>query len=225
MAGAAQARRPVAGSAPARPTTRRRERCPSCGAFAERRQLVCLACGERLALEQKQGGGRPVLIAVAALAAVALIALALVAEALIGGGDDPPAPVASRAAQAPALPSGPDAVQRAAQRRASRQVASALPGWPAAQAGWTVVLLGAADRASAETFAHGVADEGVEAGVISPEERPDLGTLWLVFSGVHPDQAGAAAAAAQLRLRYPGGYLRYVPTAPSGGAPAQTPPG
>jgi hypothetical protein len=104
-------------------------------------------------------------------------------------------------------------------------VASVLPGWPAAQAGWTVVLLAAADRASAETFAHDATGAGVESGLISPEERPDLGTLWLVFSGVHPDQAGAAAAATQLRLRYPGGYVRYVPRAPSSGAPAQTPPG
>src|SRR4051794_40630249 len=241
MAGAAQVRRPVGGAAPRRAATRRRERCPACGALAERHQLICLACGERIALEQKQTGGRPVILAVGALGAVALICVALVAGALIGGGDSgSPAPSsAPRGAQAPALPAGPDAAQRAAPPRAGEHVAAAIPGWPAGQAGWTVVVLGAGDRASAESFAHGLKDAGVDAGLISPEERPDTGTLWLVFSGVHPDQAAAAAEATDLRLRYPGAYARYVgkavgthsaepsasARAPSGGAPAQTPPG
>ena len=86
------------------------------------------------------------------------------------------------------------------------------------------VLLGAGDQDSAERYAQSLEDSGVDAGVISPTERPDLGTLWLVFSGVHPDQAGALTDAANLRTRYPGAYTRYIPTAPSGGAPSQPPP-
>lgn len=230
MAGATQARRPVAAAAaPARAQARRRERCPECGAFSERRQLVCLGCGERLALEQKQPPGRPVLAAAAALALVSLISLAFIAQALTGGGSESRRPAAAAAVRAPGAaptpPSGPDAVQRTAQRRARDQLAAAASAWPAAKAGWTVVLLGAGDRDSAENYARTLQDAGVDAGVISPTERPDLGTLWLVFSGVHPDQAGALLDAANLRARYPGAYTRYIPTAPSGGAPALPPPG
>jgi hypothetical protein len=229
MAGATQARRPVAAAAaPARAQTRRRERCPECGAFSERRQLVCLGCGERLALEQKQQAGRPVIAAAAALALVSLVSFVFIAQALIGGGDgesrQPAAAAARTPAAAPSPPSGPDAVQRTAQRRARDQLAAAASAWPAAKTGWTVVLLGTGDRDSAENYAQSLEDAGVDAGVISPTERPDLGTLWLVFSGAHPDQAGALTDAAKLRAHYPGAYTRYIPTAPSGGAPAQPPP-
>jgi hypothetical protein len=228
MAGATQARRPVAAAAAsARAGTRRRERCPECGAFSQRRQLVCLGCGERLALEQKQPAGRPVIAAAAALALVGLISIIFIAQALIGGSGESrqQAAAAARApAAAPSTPSGPDAVQRTAQRRARDQLAAAASAWPAAKAGWTVVLLGTGDRDSAENYAQSLKDAGVDAGVISPTERPDLGTLWLVFSGVHPDQAGAVTDAANLSAGGHSGYTRYIPTAPSGGAPAQPPP-
>jgi hypothetical protein len=214
--------------ASARAGTRRRERCPECGAFAERRQLVCLGCGERLALEQKQQAGRPVIAAAAALALVSLISIVFIAQALIGGGGGesrrPAAAASLSPAAAPSKPSGPDAVQRTAQRRARDQLAAAASAWPAAKAGWTVVLLGTSDRASAESYAQTLKDTGVDAGVISPTERPDLGTLWLVFSGVHPDQAGALTDAANLRAHGRNGYARFIPTAPSGGVPAQPPP-
>ncbi len=166
--------------------------------------------------------------AIAALALVSLISIVFIAQALIGGGGDSreaaPAAAARTPAAAPTPPSGPDAIQRTAQRRARDQLAAAASAWPAAKAGWTVVLLGSADRTIAENYARSLQDAGVDAGVISPTERPDLGTLWLVFSGVRPDQAGALTDAANLRGRYPGAYARYIPTAPSGGAPAQPPP-
>jgi hypothetical protein len=115
--------------------------------------------------------------------------------------------------------------QRAVQDSARRQIAAAAGGWPATQAGWTVVLLGAGDRDSAARFAASLKDSGVEAGVISPEQRPDLGSLWLVFSGVQADQAGAQTHVAELRARYPGAFSRFIPAAPTSGAPAQPPPG
>jgi hypothetical protein len=115
--------------------------------------------------------------------------------------------------------------QRAVQGSARRQIAAAAGGWPATQAGWTVVLLGAGDRGSAERFAASLKDSGVEAGVISPERRPDLGSLWIVFSGVQPDQARALAHATELRARYPGAFTRFIPAATTSGAPAQPPPG
>jgi hypothetical protein len=128
------------------------------------------------------------------------------------------------------------------QESARRQIAAASGGWPAAQAGWTVVLLGAGDRDSAERFAASLKDSGVEGGVISPEQRPDLGSLWLVFSGVQSTQADALAHATELRPRYPGAFTRFVPQgptasartrpsrslaakAPTSAAPAQPPPG
>jgi sporulation related protein len=161
--------------------------------------------------------------AAAALVIVSLISLVFIAEALIGRGDK--AAPAGRAAAAPALPSGPDAAQRAAQRQARDQLAAARSGWPAAQAGWTTILLGAADRGVAENYAQQLSDEGVDSGVISPQKRPDLGTLWLVFTGVRPDQQTALADATRLRAHIAGAYVRFIPRAPSTGAPAQPPPG
>jgi hypothetical protein len=226
MAGATQVGRPLAGPGPARAGARRRERCPECGALSEPRQLVCLSCGERLALEPKPQTGGAVVAAAAALVIVSLISLVLIAEALIGRGDTATvATTASRAAAAPAIPSGPDAAQRAAQRQARDQLAAARSGWPAGQSGWTTVLLGAADRGVAESYAQQLGDEGVDAGVISPQERPDLGTLWLVFYGVRGDQQSALADATRLRAHIPGAYVRFVPRAPSTAAPAQPPPG
>jgi hypothetical protein len=211
-----------------RPQVRRRERCPACGALSERRQLVCLGCGERLALEPKRPA-RPVIAAAGALVAVGAISLLFVAQALIGGGSSPSRhePVARHAAAAaPGGPSGPDAAQRAMQRRAREQLAAAASGWPATQAGWTVVLLASADRDSAKRFAAALGERGEDAGLISPEERPDLGSLWIVFSGVHPDQASALAATTRLRaLGYPNAFTRLIPKAPSNGAPARPPPG
>jgi SPOR domain len=205
--------------------TRRRERCPACGALTERRQLVCLGCGGRLALEPKARGGRPALAAAAALAAVSLISLAFVAEALIGSGDGSQPAAKAGAAAAPSFQSGPDAAQRKAQRRARTQLATAIPGWPATQAGWTVVLLGTSDPRSADDLARQLGDSGVDAGVISPAERPDLGTLWLVYAGVRKDQQSAIADVTRLRANFSGAYVRFVPTAPNAGAPAPTPPG
>jgi SPOR domain len=226
MAGTTQVGRPLAGPSPARPSARRRERCPECGALGEPRQLVCLSCGERLALEPKKQAGGSVVAAAAALVIVSLISLVFIAGALVGGGDKATVTAgASRAAAAPALPSGPDAAQRAAQRQARDQLAAARSGWPARQAGWTTILLGAADRGVADAYAQQLSDEGVDAGVISPQERPDLGTLWLVFYGVRQDQQTALADATRLRAHITGAYVRFIPRAPSTAAPAQPPPG
>jgi septal ring-binding cell division protein DamX len=232
MAGAAQVERPLGtAEASGRAPLRRRERCPACGAPHERRQLVCLGCGERLALESKRAAGKPVIAAVAALATVGVISLALIADALIGSESEPQP--AQRAAAAPARPdpapalarARADAGRRATQERARRQIAAGAGGWPASQAGWTVVLLASSDRSTAEGFAAQARSAGIEAGVISPLERPELGTLWTVFSGVHPDQAGAAQAVSELRTRYPNAFTRFVPAAPTSAAPAQPQPG
>jgi hypothetical protein len=230
MAGAAQAGRPLAAAGgPVRGQLRRRERCPECGAPSQRGQLVCLGCGERLALEPKRPqAARPGVIAAALLVLVGGISTVFVADALLGDRSGPE----RVAAQVPAEPPGPalararaDTTRRALNERARRQIAQAAPRWPATQAGWTVVLLGSADRVSAERFAASLKSSGVEAGILSPEQRPDLGTLWTVFSGVYGDQAAAVAATAELRLRYPGAFTRYVPTAPTSAAAAPPPPG
>ena len=173
-------------------------------------------------------------MAAALLVLVGGISTVFVADALLGDRSAPERVAApERAAAAiPARPPGPalararaDTARRALNERARRQIAQAAAGWPAAQAGWTVVLLGSADRASAERFAAEVKGSGVEAGILSPEQRPDLGSLWTVFAGVYGDQAAAVAAAAELRLRYPAAFTRYVPTAPTSAAAAPPPPG
>jgi SPOR domain len=223
MAGAAHARQHLgAGGGAGRTHVRRRERCPECGAPSQRRQLVCLGCGERLALVPKQAQGlRPGVAAAAILMLVGGLAGVFVGQALLLGDSNEAEPTLATAtaptrarADTPRRATGKPAVERS----------PTAAEWPASRAAWTVQLFGG-DRDGARRFAAELERSGVEAAAISPEQRPDLGSLWTVVSGVHGDEAAAVAAANELRQRYPGAFSRYVPQAPTTGAAAQPPPG
>jgi hypothetical protein len=83
--------------------------------------------------------------------------------------------------------------------------------WPAGREGWTVVLVNTDTEASARSYAQSVEESGVEAGVLSAAEHPNLGgDLWLVFSGVYDDQLEAGNAAAELQAQFGAAYPQLV---------------
>jgi hypothetical protein len=204
-------------SAPTRAPARRRERCPSCDLPAQRGQLICLSCGTRMALDRGASDKRAVAMAAGAMALVAGISLLLVVATLTGD-DDPRQATAS-------APERSRPAARAAQRetvsaqralwtykaKARTQLAASAGTWPAGQEGWTVILSTMYDEEGAENFARDVEDVGVDAGVLSTEDFPALGTgVWYVFSGVYADELEAGEAAAELAAGYPGAYTQYV---------------
>lgn len=204
-------------SAPQRAPARRRERCPSCDLPAQRGQLICLSCGTRMALDRGSSDKRAVAIAGGAMVLVATISLLLVVTSLTGD-DDPGQATASAPdrdrsaarARQPQRVSADQALWRY-KAKANRQLASSAGTWPAGQVGWTVVLSTMYDEEGAESFARDVEDSGVDAGVLSTEEHPALGTgVWYVFSGVYDDEIEAGGAAAELAAAYPGAFTQYV---------------
>jgi hypothetical protein len=205
----------VSVSAPPRPPARRRERCPNCDLPAQRGQLICLSCGTRLALDRGGSDKRAVAAAVGALALVALVSLGLILDALSGGEDRPQAAAEpSDRAAARAAERQPPSAQRALWKykaKARRQLASSAGTWPAGQVGWTVVLSSMSDEQLAQDFAKDVEDAGVDAGVLSTDDHPTLGTgVYYVFAGVYDDELEAGEAAAELAASYPGAYTQYV---------------
>jgi hypothetical protein len=215
----------VAERGPYRP--RRRERCGSCGAAGRFGQLICLDCGERMALRPHGGPSRrPVLVAGITLLAIGAVAVVMIVEG-VGRDPAPATSVAERPAALDRAAAERTAAEARARRRAERvrreRLALAAGAWPAGRDAYTVVLSTAGDRASAEAFARTVSDGGVKAGVIESDRHADLGTgLFLVFAGVYGDEAKAAAEAAELAEAYPGAYPQYVEAAKgaSSGRPA-----
>jgi pyruvate/2-oxoglutarate dehydrogenase complex dihydrolipoamide acyltransferase (E2) component len=204
-------------SAPQRAPARRRERCPSCDLPAQRGQLICLSCGTRMALDRSSSDRRAVAVAGGAMVLVAAISLLLVVTSLTGDDESPqataPQPERARPAAKAAARERVSAEQALwrYKAKARTQLAASAGTWPAGQVGWTVVLSSMSDEASAEDFARDVEDSGVNAGVLSPEDHPALGTgVWYVFSGQYADQLEAGEAGAELALSYPGAYTQYV---------------
>jgi hypothetical protein len=166
-----------------------------------------------MALDRGGSDKRAVAAAAGALALVALVSLGLILDALSGDGERP------QAAERPSDRSR--AVERertSAQRalwqykaKARRQLAASAGTWPAGQAGWTVVLSSMSDEQLAKDFAKDVEDAGVDAGVLSTDDHPTLGTgVYYVFAGVYGDQLEAGEAASELAVSYPGAYTQYV---------------
>jgi len=193
--------------------------CPTCGEPVERRQLVCLSCGGRVALGDRR-------LAVPELLVTLLVAVVVVGAALSGfaiseltGGDDggdgggaaSPASAnrartAETAPEPPAVVAGggePQRTETAPRRR------NAL-AWPAGLSAHTVVLVTTGDRAAALAVAKEARSTGLEAGLL-PSDPYNLGTgLWIVFSGRFTTREGAARQAAQLADRYPGAYPQLI---------------
>ena len=200
--------------------------CTNCGEPVDRRQLVCLNCGARVALREPTPWARePVTILAAALVLVIVIGAGLfgfaISELTSDDGDAPTrAPVATAekpAPDAPAVVSGAEQPARTAEEEHPSRGSDPLegsgdrvPGWPTGLSGHTVVLVTSSDRAAALNVAKEARASGLEAGLIRSEPY-DLGTgLWIVYSGKFTTPEGAERQAAQLADRYPGAYPQRV---------------
>jgi len=201
--------------------------CPNCGEPVERRQLVCLNCGARVALRERTSWAREPVTAVATvLVAVIVIGAGLfgfaISELTSGDGDDdggsgerasttaPEAPAGrtdttADEPQAPAVVTGSAQDEPGAPRRER-----GVPGWPRGLTAHTVVLVTSSDRAAALNVAKEARSTGLEAGLM-PSDPYDLGTgLWIVYSGRFTTREGAQRQASQLAGRYPGAYPQLI---------------
>jgi hypothetical protein len=203
--------------------------CPSCGEPVDRRQLVCLNCGARVALRGRTPWGRePVTLLAALLLVVIVIGAGLfgfaISELTSDDGDEPTREAAQaqgktqestaekRApAEGPAVVSGGEQPARTAEDLPQEPArADRVPGWPNDLSAHTVVLVTSSDRAAALNVAKQARASGLEAGLMRSEPY-DLGTgLWIVFSGQFTTPEGAQRQAAQLADRYPGAYPQRV---------------
>lgn len=182
--------------------------CPYCGSSSERGQLVCIDCGNRLALKQEGGQGRRfdhlpaiiVLLTVIVLGAGAF-GFAL-SELTDDSGND------SQAADHPAAP--PAGETKTDTGKAQEPSQSLLLNWPSGVSAYTVVLVSSSDRPAARQVAREAAQSGLEAGMLRSDDY-DLGTgLWIVFAGRFDSQASAERQASNLSKRYPGAYATLV---------------
>jgi DNA-directed RNA polymerase subunit RPC12/RpoP len=214
--------------------------CPNCGEPVERRQLVCLNCGARVALRERSTWARePVTALAAGLLVLIVIGAALsgfaISELTSGGDDggdgapqraaaDAPAVVsggeqpARTAKEAPATGEAPAAAEAPATEEApavtettpEERSTEGVPGWPDGLTAHTVVLVTSSDRAAALNVAKEARGKGLEAGLIRSDPY-DLGSgLWIVYSGRFTTPEGAQAQAAQLAERYPGAYPQLI---------------
>lgn len=198
--------------------------CPHCGEPVERRQLVCLNCGGRVALTEGRSWARePVTALAAALMAVIVIGAGLSGFAISeltsddGGDGDPP-----RAAQAGSNEPTPEVVPGSVAQPRTQELEEtstepqpepdpgAIPGWPAGVRGHTVILVTTSDGPAARRVAREARGSGLEAGLIRSEPY-DLGTgLFVVYSGRFDTREGASRQAAGLQDRYPGAYVQLI---------------
>ena len=214
--------------------------CPHCGEPVERRQLVCLNCGGRVALRERTSWAREPVTAVATvLVAVIVIGAALFGFAIseLTSGDGDGGDGGQAASEGPAVVSGGEQPARTAEGAAGAQEvrpgeettpeevapeappaeegtatpgADTVPGWPKGLTAHTVVLVTSSDRAAALNVAREARGTGLEAGLFRSDPY-NLGTgLWIVYSGQFTTREGAQRQAAQLADRYPGAYPQLV---------------
>jgi predicted nucleic acid-binding Zn ribbon protein len=184
--------------------------CPNCGAPAEPGQLVCVECGERLALKEERGERRPLdnVPAVVVLLAVIVIGAGAFGFALseLTNDSDNDSAAANRPNTPPAAKPTTETDTGAAQPPSH----SLLLTWPSGVTAYTVVLVTSSDKPAARRVAREAAQSGLEAGLLRSDDY-DLGTgLWIVFAGRFDSQESAERQAGNLAARYPGAYATLV---------------
>ena len=188
--------------------------CPTCGAPAERGQLVCLECGTRLALTYRRPPSWKVPVAIVAVLGAVVVAGAVIAYDAIS--DDAREEVT-------ATPPAPK--QAASSREGAKAGGSARTGgtgglvkrgrlhsWPRSLEAFTVVLLSTDDERSAVDYANRVADRNdAKAGVIRSSDFAGLPQgPFVAFAGAYRSREEAGRAVARLKPRYPGAVAQAV---------------
>jgi SPOR domain len=183
--------------------------CPYCGGPSERGQLVCVECGNRLALKEERGERRfDNIPAVVVLLAVVVLGAGAAGFALSELTDDSGngSQAAKSQSSAPAAAPQTETDTGAAQQQSH----SLLLTWPDGVTAYTVVLVSSSDRPAARRVAREAAQSGLEAGLLRSDDY-DLGTgLWIVFAGRFDAQESAERQAGNLSARYPGAYATLV---------------
>jgi septal ring-binding cell division protein DamX len=189
-------------------------RCPTCGAPAERGQLVCLECGSRIALDYSRPPSWKIPLAIAAAVGAVLLVVAVIGWRTVN--DNADAEVASTPIEVkqPAKSKAgakSKAKENAAADGAAISEADGFYTWPKELAGWTVVLVSNEDEESANTFARSANKGDVKAGVIRSNDFKSLPEdFFLVFAGQYETQAQAEKAADDLGKQYEGAFPQRV---------------
>ena len=173
---------------------------------------MCLECGSRVALDYRRPPSWRVPAAI--LAAVVLLVLGGTAVAIKRIGDDAEREVRRTPVKVGDGRGGKEkpAAKKEPARPAALVKQGALYTWPRELEGFTVVLLSAEDRPSAEEFARS-ASEGAPAkiGVIRADDFKSLPQgFYVVFAGHYKDRAAADQAVARLKPRFSGAFAQAV---------------
>lgn len=180
------------------------ERCPNCGADAAQGQLMCLECGQRLALDYRRPTSWKLagaIIGVVLLLAGGALALAL-AEVTNDADSQSRAPAATQAVTtgqpevAPAATGTAPVESSPAPSVTETTPPEPLPGdaapadaggpatWPAGESAYTVILASAGSRQEAEAKRQEAQDAGISAGILESGDFPSLRPgYWVVFDG------------------------------------------
>jgi hypothetical protein len=189
--------------------------CPSCGDRAERGQLVCLACGGRIALGRPRAWSRawrPAVVLGGFLGLLAAISLGFALSELTSGNDGGRADrvAAASPAEPAAGPPAPTDSTPPAEPVSTEPRRRAPLDWRAGARAHTVVLVTTSDRPAAVRVARRARRSGLEAGLLDAGEY-NLGEgLWIVFAGRFDTRTAAARQAVRLGERYPGAYPQLI---------------
>jgi hypothetical protein len=183
--------------------------CPHCGAETERGQLICVECGNRLALKEEGGDRRrfdraPAIAVLLTVIVVGAGAFGFALSELTDSSGDSSAADHSKTDEAAAPTTETDT--GAAQQPSH----SLLLTWPKGVTAYTVVLVTTGDQPSARKVAREAAQSGIEAGVLRSDDYGLGEGFWIVFAGRFDSQPSAERQAGNLASRYPGAYAARV---------------
>ena len=213
--------------------------CPTCGAPADRGQLMCLECGSRLALGYERAptwrlpaaivgivlliAGIGVAIALAAVTDSAnkttAAAPTQLAPAASAPGDTPPtastpAPAPTASTPTPTPPAGSSSTSTGTTTTPVPTPATPEAGWPPGKSAFTVILASLPTKAAAEQKLSAAKAAGIAgAAILHSDDFPTLKPgYWVVFDGQYDsiDEAQTQAAADRGKGGFTDAYPRFV---------------